>query len=74
MCCRSCSVKLYIKNALDNDARGPKVTRSLIMQQPAELLPTEVNDKRSHLQHVSHCTMSCFIAKAHYWVVPGGLL
>lgn len=54
---RSCSVKLYIKNVPDADMRDPKVTRSLIIQQPAELLPTEANDKRSHPQHMGYCIM-----------------
>lgn len=35
MCYRSSPVNLYISNVPDDDVRGPKVTRSLIMQQPA---------------------------------------
>lgn len=50
MCQRSRSGKLCIRNVPDDDVRGPKVTRSLTMRQPAEyLLPAEANDKRSHL-------------------------
>lgn len=47
-----------IRNVPDDDVRGPKVTRTLTVWQPAEYLPpAEANDKRSHLQCVGPCTV-----------------
>eukprot|EP00069_Balaena_mysticetus_P003800 bmy_16876T0 len=61
------------RNVPDDDVRGPEVTRTLTMQQPAEyLLLAEANDKRSHLQRVDTALDCCSPAKVPYWMVPRG--